>query len=47
MGLGTDGRVVRRAPRKGAGMKLARRIAIALGSLAALLMAGGAHFKVS
>jgi len=28
-------------------MKLARRIAIAFGSLAALLMAGGAHFKVS
>jgi len=28
-------------------MRLARRVAIALGSLAALLMAGGAHFKVS
>jgi len=28
-------------------MKLVRRIAIALGSIAALMLAGGAHFKVT
>jgi len=28
-------------------MKLVRRIVIALGSIAALMLAGGAHFKVS
>jgi len=28
-------------------MKLVRRITIALGSIAALMLAGGAHFKVN
>jgi len=28
-------------------MKLVRRIAVALGSIAALVLAGGAHFKVN
>ena len=32
---------------KGDHMKLVRRIVIALGSIAALMLAGGAHFKVS
>ena len=32
---------------KGVHMKLVRRIVIALGSIAALMLAGGAHFKVS
>jgi hypothetical protein len=35
------------AKQKGADMKLVRRIAIALGSIAALMLAGGAHFKVN
>jgi len=28
-------------------MKLVRRIVLALGSIAALMLAGGAHFKVN
>jgi len=28
-------------------MKLVRRITIALGSIAALMLAGGAHFKIT
>jgi hypothetical protein len=28
-------------------MKLVRRIAIALGSIAAVMLAGGAHFKIT
>jgi len=28
-------------------MKLVRRIVVALGSIAALVLAGGAHFKVN
>jgi hypothetical protein len=34
---------------KGGGvhMKLVRRVTLAVGSIAALLLAGGAHFKVS
>jgi len=28
-------------------MKLVRRVVIALGSIAALMLAGGAHFKVN
>jgi hypothetical protein len=39
--------VVRATNRKESKMKLVRRIVIAVGSLAALLMAGGAHFKVT
>jgi hypothetical protein len=31
---------------KGVGMRLVKRIAIALGSLAALAVAGGAHWKL-
>ena len=33
--------------RKGVGMKVVRRVVIALGSIAALVLAGGAHFKVT
>jgi hypothetical protein len=33
--------------RKGVGMKVVRRVVIALGSIAALVLAGGAHFKVN
>ena len=33
--------------RKGVDMKLVRRVVIALGSIAALVLAGGAHFKVA
>jgi hypothetical protein len=35
------------AEQKGVLMKLVRRIAIALGSISALMLAGGAHFKVT
>jgi len=33
--------------RKGVDMKVVRRVVIALGSIAALVLAGGAHFKVT
>lgn len=33
--------------RKGVDMKVVRRVVIALGSIAALVLAGGAHFKVA
>jgi len=33
--------------RKGVDMKVVRRVVIALGSIAALVLAGGAHFKVN
>jgi hypothetical protein len=35
------------AVRRESGMKLVKRLAIALGSLAALMLAGGAHFKIT
>jgi hypothetical protein len=33
--------------RKGVDMKVVRRVVLALGSIAALVLAGGAHFKVN
>jgi len=33
--------------RKGVDMKVVRRIVIALGSIGALVLAGGAHFRIS
>jgi hypothetical protein len=42
-----DPQPVPQPPERKVHMKLVRRIVVALGSIAALVLAGGAHFKVN